>query len=98
MKLFEGKSPEERNKTIAAIVLSIMPAASLAYTVHRVTQGVAGQHGAVSISWDTGAYVIALSCVLLLIGSVRFGVLKVQDLTPHGAGPEHTEGRGISKD
>lgn len=83
---------------LVAIVLSIMPAGSLAYTVHRVQQGVSGQHGAVTISWDTGAYVIAASCVLLLIGSVRFGVLKMQDLAPHGAGPEDGEDRGISRE
>ncbi len=34
MKLFEGKSPAERNKIIAAIVLGVMAVVVLRYTYH----------------------------------------------------------------
>lgn len=81
---------------LVALVLSIMPVGSLVYTVFRVQAGVQSQQGAVSIDWNAGLYVIAASCLFLLLGSIRFGVLKVGDLEPHGAGPDESEDRGIS--
>ncbi len=88
---------------LVAVVLSIAPALSLGYSILNVQRGVARMHGALALEWGAGVYVIAVACVLLLVGSFRFGVLPAGYVAahadePHGAAPDERPGRGIKKD
>lgn len=80
---------------LVAVVLAVMPAVSLAYSLYNVQRAADRTHGAMTVEWGNGVWVIAAATVFLLIGSLRFGVMPTGDALPHGAEPEDAEGQGI---
>lgn len=80
---------------LVALVLSVMPAVSLGYSLYNVQRAADRTHGAMVVEWGNGVWVIAAATVLLLIGSARFGVQPTGDALPHGAAPEDDADAGI---
>jgi hypothetical protein len=80
---------------LAGVVLSLMPAASLAYTLVNVQRFADRAGGAVVVEWGVGVWVIAASSVLLLAGSLRFGAMPRGVELPHGAEPDPAPDAGI---
>ncbi|MDQ3036315.1 MAG: hypothetical protein M3Y87_28200 [Myxococcota bacterium] len=66
---------------LAGVVFAIAPLLSLAYTVLKVRQGAAQfaerTHHAMDVGVEYGVAVIAVGGLLLLIGSLRLGVLPI---------------------
>jgi hypothetical protein len=77
---------------LAGMVFAIAPLLSLAYTVLKVRQGAAQladrTHRAMEVGVEYGVVVIALGAVLMLIGSVRLGVLPQPKGAPSSADPD----------
>jgi hypothetical protein len=81
------RTPREmRGARLAALVLSLAVPASLAYTLYKVFEGAAqmtaerGYTFAAHLEW--GVALPSLASIVLVIGSLRFGVLPAQ--APHG--------------
>jgi hypothetical protein len=86
--LYRRRTPRQmRGSRLAGIVLALMPAISLAYSLYHVHQGALATHGAVGVSFAFGAYVIAACTPFLLIGSLRFGAMP-REHAPHGSTPD----------
>lgn len=93
MFLYRRRTPlEMRGARLAGVVLAVMPAVSLGYSLWNVQRAVEGMHGALALSFDVGAWCIGAASVFLLIGSLRFGALG-SDAQPHGAAPDPDEAR-----
>jgi hypothetical protein len=87
--LYRRRTPlQMRGSRLAGIVLSLMPGASLAYSLWNVQRGVARSHGAIALDWGAGVWVMAAASVFLLVGSVRFGAVDLDASLPHGASPD----------
>lgn len=92
--LYRRRTPlEMRGARLAGVVLALMPAISLGYSLWNVQRGVARMHGAIALDWGAGVWVIGAASVLLLIGSLRFGSMPTDASLPHGAEPDEPEGR-----
>lgn len=90
--LHRRRTPREmRGARLAGLVLALMPAVSLAYSLWQVHRGVLATHGAVAAEWGPGAWVIGASSVLFVVGAVRFGAVRTHDLPPGAAG----DGEGV---
>lgn len=83
---------------LVALVLSVAPLLSLGYSIMKMRQGVARAHGALGLDYEPGVVVIAAGCLLLLVGSLRFGVLPSSEIAPHGSSPDEDPDRGIERD
>ncbi len=90
--LYRRRTPiQMRGARLAGVVLALMPAVSLGYSLWNVGRGVARAHGGIALEWGSAVWVIAAASVLLLIGSVRFGSFRLEEGLPHGAEPEERE-------
>ncbi|MGE0787178.1 MAG: hypothetical protein AB7S26_16015 [Sandaracinaceae bacterium] len=97
--LFRRRTPIQMLGTrLSAMVLAFAPLVSLGYTMVRVQDGVERAAGAVALEWGAGVYVIPIACVLCFLGGLRFGVIPVDPVLPHGAEADHDEDRGIRRD
>lgn len=85
--LYRRRSPlQMRGARLAAIVLSLMPAISVGYSLSNIARAVNAAHGAIALGPAAGAWLGAGSSLLLLVGSIRFGgSLPRQEALPHGA-------------
>ena len=98
--LFRRRTPlEMRGARLAGVALALMPAISIGYSLWNIQRAVGQAHGAVALSPAMGAWVVGAACVLLLVGSARFGAVgagRAEEALPHGAEPENDDGaRGI---
>lgn len=77
---------------LAGMVFAIAPLLSLAYTVLKVRQGAAQiaerTYRSMEVGVEYGVWVIAAGAVLMLIGSVRLGVLPVPKGAPSSPDPD----------
>ncbi|MBX7197444.1 MAG: hypothetical protein K1X94_35695 [Sandaracinaceae bacterium] len=79
-----------RGARLAGIVVALAPIVSLVYSIRRMIMAASLEHGvSVSIAW--GAYLIGLSALLGIVGSVRFGGA----LRAHGTAPSSPDS-GVS--
>lgn len=76
-----------RGARLAGILLALMPAISLGYSLRNVFRGADATHGALRLELSWGLWPMLAAIVLLLVGSVRFGSM------PH-ARPHEDEPRG----
>ena len=98
--LFRRRTPlEMRGARLAGVALALMPAISIGYSLWNIQRAVGQAHGAVALSPAMGAWVVGAACVLLLVGSARFGAVgsgRAEEALPHGAEAENDDGaRGI---
>src|SRR5690606_20977617 len=94
--LFRRRTPlEMRGARLAGIALALMPAISIGYSLWHIRRAVGQAHGAIALGPALGAWVIGAACLLLLLGSARFGAVgagRAEEALPHGAEPEVDEG------
>lgn len=76
---------------LVAVILSVMPVVSLAYSLWNVQRFAADAAGAVAVGWGSGVWVLAASSVLLLVGSIRFGGMPTSGELPHGSEPDRPD-------
>lgn len=94
--LYRRQTPVQmRGARLASFLLALTPVVSVAYTMRNMVRGVTAQHGATTLSWEPGLFVIGLGAALLAYGSVRFGTLPSMAATPHLAAPPDDSQRGI---
>ena len=90
--LFRRRTPlEMRGARLAGIALALMPAISIGYSLWNIRRAVGQAHGAVALTPAMGAWLIGGACLLLLVGSARFGAVgagQVHEALPHGAQPD----------
>lgn len=90
--LFRRRTPlEMRGARLAGIALALMPAISIGYSLWNIRRAVGAAHGAIALTPTTGAWVIGAACLLLLVGSARFGAVgagRAEESLPHGAKPD----------
>lgn len=84
--LYRRRTPlSMRGARLAGVVLALMPAVSLAYSLWQVDRGVMATQGAVAAEWGAGVWVIAAASVSFLVGALRFGSMPGEGSLPHGA-------------
>lgn len=92
--LYRRRTPlSMRGARLAGVVLALMPAVSLGYSLWQVHRGVMATQGAVAAGWGAGVWVIGAASALFLVGALRFGSMPGEPGLPHGAAADDEPAR-----